>query len=122
VITSSHWWNPAPLLASIQRRHAASVAKSATVAASLAGPLASSVRLKGMGGVYLISSDHPAALFREFGTGSHEIAPKSQQALRFAEGGFARGDVPHPGSKAQPFLRPAAAGWPALFVRGFGVI
>lgn len=122
MLTSSFWWNPAPLLARIRARHAASVAKSATVAASLAGPLASSIRLKGMGGVYLISSDHVAALFREFGTGAHEIAPKNREALRFAEGGFARGDVPHPGSKAQPFLRPAAAGWPSLFIRGFGVI
>lgn len=118
----SHFWNPAPLLARIRARHAASVAKSAATAASLAGPLAGTIRLRGAGGVYLISSDHPAALYREFGTGTHDIAPKSKQALAFPEGGFARGEVSHPGSGAKPFLRPAAAGWPALFVRGFGVL
>lgn len=49
------------------------------------------------------------AIFVEFGTGPHVIRAKNGKMLRWEAGGevhFARG-VLHPGTQAQPFLRPA---------------
>lgn len=36
-------------------------------------------------------------------------------ALKFPDGGFSRAPVPHPGVAAHPFMKPAAALFPALY-------
>ena len=51
------------------------------------------------------------AIHVEFGTAPHEIVPKNAKALHWVDAGgadvFAK-RVHHPGSRAHPFLRPAA--------------
>lgn len=42
---------------------------------------------------------------------------KGRIAMKFPDGGFARGSVNHPGMQARPFMRPAAAAFPALYNR-----
>jgi hypothetical protein len=51
----------------------------------------------------------PYAGFVEFGTKPHEIRPKSAKVLRFSVGGKTvyTKRVRHPGTKAQPFMKPA---------------
>lgn len=59
----------------------------------------------------------PHALFVQFGTRPHTIAPKDKKALRWASGGvffFAKG-VRHPGTKPDRYLEEAAALAPAIF-------
>jgi HK97 gp10 family phage protein len=50
------------------------------------------------------------APYIEFGTSPHMITPRSKQALAFVSGGqkIVVKKVKHPGTKAQPFLLPAA--------------
>ena len=59
-----------------------------------------------------VSASAPYALHVEYGTKAHIIRPKNKKALRWASGGGAGGwafakSVKHPGTTAQPFLRPA---------------
>jgi len=48
----------------------------------------------------------PHAHLVEFDTKPHKITPKEKKALSF--GGKAAREVDHPGTKAQPFMRPTA--------------
>lgn len=55
----------------------------------------------------------PYANYVEYGTAPHVIRPANARALRFQIGGttvFAR-SVKHPGTKAHPYMRPAAQKW-----------
>lgn len=88
----------------------------------------------------IIRAANPLAHLFELGTKPHAIAPKgsiigvttargtlskrrrgasskARIAMKFPDGGFARGVVRHPGMEAKPFLRPAAAAFPALYNR-----
>ena len=71
--------------------------------------------VKGLTGEVAVNVDYAGAV--EFGTKPHEIKPRWKKALAFKPGaGFRFWDesgrvvvkrVKHPGTKAQPFLRPA---------------
>lgn len=50
-----------------------------------------------------------------FDPDSGSVVRGRRQAMKFPDGGFARGAVSHPGMRAQPFMRPSAA----LFVGFF---
>lgn len=89
----------------------------------------------------IIRAGHPLARILEGGAQAHAIAPRNSLqsqmargrlggggisrrirtsrsghvAMRFPDGGFSRGSVEHPGIEARPFMRPAAAAFPALF-------
>lgn len=59
--------------------------------------------------VYVVGSNEEHAPFVEFGTAPHTITPNGAQVLNFTVNGtdvFA-GRVDHPGTDAQPYLRPA---------------
>lgn len=71
--------------------------------ASTVQPVIRQVGLSGEGGVGVGASDWRRL---EFGTRPHTEAPIEAQALKFPDGGFARGRVPHPGTHAEPFLAP----------------
>ena len=72
-------------------------------------------KVKGLTGEVAVNVDHAGAV--EFGSKPHEIRPRLKKALAFKPGaGFRFWDesgrvvvksVKHPGTKAQPFLRPA---------------
>ena len=91
----------------------------------------------------IIRASSPLAHLFELGVNPHAIAPKgslasliergraggggksrtvrrsakARIAMKFPDGGFARGTVQHPGMKAEPFLNPAAAAFPELYSR-----
>lgn len=89
----------------------------------------------------IIRAGNPLAHLLELGTKPHAIAPRgsifgvttskgglrksrrgttsktARVAMKFPDGGFARGVVRHPGTREQPFMRPAAAAFPALYNR-----
>jgi HK97 gp10 family phage protein len=69
------------------------------------------VRISGMN--VIIGPDTEYAEFVEFGTGPHEIKPKTKKALAFLVGGktVVVRSAKHPGTKAQPFVRPAFEAW-----------
>lgn len=48
------------------------------------------------------------AIFVELGTAPHDIFPKTKKALFWEGAAHPVSSVHHPGTKAQPFLRPAA--------------
>lgn len=60
----------------------------------------------------------PHAHLVEFGTKPHKITPKKQHALSF--NGRAVREVNHPGTKAQPFMRPAADSRPPAAAAAVG--
>lgn len=72
-------------------------------------------KVQGLTGEVAVNASHAGAV--EFGSKPHEIRPKRKKALAFKPGaGFKFWDesgrvvvkvVKHPGTKAQPFLRPA---------------
>lgn len=91
----------------------------------------------------IIRASSPLAHLFELGVKPHAIAPKNSLAsliergrtggggksrsirrsakgkiaMKFPDGGFARGTVQHPGMQAEPFLNPAAAAFPELYSR-----
>jgi hypothetical protein len=79
----------------------------------------------------ILRAGHFTAPMLEQGTKAHDIAPraslatvlkkrqrrKGRVAMKFPDGGFARGIVRHPGTRAQPFMQPAAEAFPTAFVR-----
>lgn len=90
----------------------------------------------------IIRASSPLAHLFELGVDPHPIAPKNSLqsliergkttknksrsvrstakgriAMKFPDGGFARGTVQHPGMGAEPFLNPAAAAFPELYSR-----
>jgi hypothetical protein len=85
--------------------------------AAVAGARCASSRVRGSMHVVgdRVAATHPLAPIIEFGSKPHEIGPKAKQALKFGSV-FAAG-VEHPGTKAQPFMRPALPLWPAIYKR-----
>lgn len=92
----------------------------------------------------IVRARSPLAHLFELGTEPHNIAPKNslaaliekgrssrstrqgrrvsatkkgKVAMKFPDGNFSRGSVRHPGMKEEPFMRPAAAAFPALYNR-----
>ena len=78
------------------------------------GELRRSLAIRVEGDKVIIGPNVPYAPYVEFGTRPHEIRPKSPGGtLAFTVNGkpvFAK-VVNHPGTKAQPFVRPAFAAW-----------
>jgi HK97 gp10 family phage protein len=78
------------------------------------GALRASLGIRQDGNKIIVGPDTPYAAYVEFGTRPHEIRPKQAGGvLRFQMGGqtvYAQ-VVNHPGTKAQPFVRPAFEAW-----------
>ena len=71
-------------------------------------------------GSFLVGNDlqrAPHAVFVHWGTKAHEIRPTKKKALRWASGGefFFAKLVHHPGNKADPWVKRAAALAPKIF-------
>lgn len=117
---------------------------SRTVARSIGVRFYSGGEATGMDIAGIIRARSPLAHLFESGTKPHAIAPKGSLqglialgrsrgkssssghkrgvsargksvAMKFPDGGFARGTVQHPGMQARPFLLPAAAAFPRLY-------
>lgn len=97
--------------------------------------------------VSIVRASSPLAHLFELGVKPHAIAPKNSLqsliergrqgaggksrrvrtstrgriAMKFPDGGFARGSVNHLGMQARPFMRPAAAAFPALYNRELSI-
>lgn len=80
------------------------------------GDLRNSISVRVEGNKVKVGPTMPYSAYVEFGTRPHEIRPKSSDGvLRFKVNGndvYAR-VVNHPGTKAQPFVRPAFDAWVA---------
>lgn len=77
------------------------------------GELRNSLAVVVMGDRVRIGPTADHGVYVEFGTRPHEIRPRSAGALRFTINGrvvYAK-VVHHPGTKAQPFVRPAFEAW-----------
>lgn len=81
-----------------------------------AGELQRSIRISGRLSkgriIYLVKAGNAKAFYAhmvEYGTARHLIKPKSSGSALFF-GGFARGEVQHPGAQKKPFMRPAIDG------------
>lgn len=77
------------------------------------GRMRQSIEIKVMNEGVRIGPTTDYAAYVEYGTKPHEIRPKNKKALRFRMGNtlvFAK-KVNHPGTKAQPFVRPAFDAW-----------
>ncbi len=59
------------------------------------------------GSFWEVGSDLETALWLELGTRPHVIRPKDKQALSWPGGEHPVKEVHHPGTKAQPFIRPS---------------
>lgn len=61
----------------------------------------------------LVGPSAKHAPYVEFGTSPHVIKPRNKKALAFKSGGrtIVVKQVNHPGTKAQPFVRPAYDAW-----------
>lgn len=85
------------------------------------GKLRDSLRVQVEGDKVYIGSDLPYATYVEFGTAPHEIKPKDPDGvLRFVANGqvvYAK-VVQHPGTKPQPFVRPAFDAWKRSLGKG----
>lgn len=77
------------------------------------GKLRQSIQIRILNQKVIIGPDTDYANFVEFGTAPHEIKPKNKKALAFRVGGktVIVKSVHHPGTKAQPFVRPAFDAW-----------
>ncbi|MER7814544.1 hypothetical protein [Streptomyces sp. NPDC096153] len=71
------------------------------------GDLAESLRHEVNDGIFRVGSDLPRAEWVENGTPPHVIRPRNAKALFWPGAEHPYGQVNHPGTKAQPFLRPA---------------
>lgn len=80
------------------------------------GDLRRSLGVRVEGNRILVGPSAPYAPYVEFGTAPHDIKPKAgHKALKFMVNGhpvYAK-IVHHPGTKAQPFVRPAFEAWAA---------
>ena len=77
------------------------------------GRLKQSIQVRVSGKRITVGPDTPYAEYVEFGTAPHVIKPKKSNVLAFQAGGrtvIVR-SVNHPGTKAQPFVRPAFEAW-----------
>lgn len=129
------------------KRFAQAKSHSRTVARSMGVSFYSGGPASGASIVGILRARSPLAHLQELGVGPHVIAPSGvrsvrkgsvrlgrssaiaydpdaggtvrgrRSAMKFPDGGFARGPVEHPGHKAYPALRPAAAFFPATFRR-----
>lgn len=121
---------------------ARSLSPSSHVARSTRARFFSGGAASGMDLVGIVRASSPLAHLFELGVDPHPIAPKNSLqsliergrtttnksrsvrrtakgkiAMKFPDGGFARGTVQHPGMAEHPFLRPAAAAFPGFFNR-----
>jgi len=71
------------------------------------GALAASIRYEVNSGILRVGSDLDLALWMEEGTRPHVIRPKNAKALFWPGAEHPYALVNHPGTMAQPFLRPA---------------
>ena len=71
------------------------------------GALAASIRHEVNDGVFRVGSDLEYALYVEEGTRPHVIRPRNAKALFWPGADHPYGLVNHPGTPAEPFLRPA---------------
>lgn len=127
-------------------RQAGGVARAASpsshVARSISTRFFSGGGATGLNIAGIIRASSPLAHLFELGVDPHPIAPKNSLqsliergrttttksrsvrmsakgriAMKFPDGGFARGTVQHPGMAAKPFLRLGAAAFPELYAR-----
>lgn len=78
------------------------------------GELRESLSVRVEGDRVLVGPTAGHAAYVEFGTAPHEIRPKKADGvLRWSQGGntYYAKVVRHPGTKAQPFVRPAFEAW-----------
>lgn len=78
------------------------------------GELRESLSVRVEGDRVLVGPTASHAAYVEFGTAPHEIRPKKDGGtLRWTQGGvtYYAKVVRHPGTKAQPFVRPAFEAW-----------
>lgn len=77
------------------------------------GRLRQSIEIKVVGDKIIIGPNTEYDEAVEFGTRPHEIRPKNKKALAFRVGGqmVVVKKVNHPGTRAQPFVRPAFEAW-----------
>ena len=77
------------------------------------GKLKQSIQIRVTGDKVIIGPDTEYAEYVEFGTKPHEIRAKKGKALAFRMGGqtVIVKSVKHPGTRAQPFVRPAFEAW-----------
>jgi HK97 gp10 family phage protein len=79
------------------------------------GRLRQSIQIRIEGNKVIIGPETEYDAYVEFGTAPHEIRPKNKKALAFKSGGntIIVKKVNHPGTKAQPYVRPAFEAWRA---------
>ncbi|MFD9223814.1 hypothetical protein ACFWDI_28375 [Streptomyces sp. NPDC060064] len=77
------------------------------IAPKKTGELAGSIRREVNNGRFRVGSDLDRALWMEEGTKPHVIRPKNAKALFWEGAEHPYALVNHPGTQAQPFLRPA---------------
>lgn len=77
------------------------------------GRLRQSIQVRVENNRVTVGPDTEYAEYVEFGTKPHVIEPKNKKALAFKVGGqmVVVKKVNHPGTKAQPFVRPAFDAW-----------
>jgi HK97 gp10 family phage protein len=77
------------------------------------GRLRQSIEVKVFTDRVVIGPDTEYAAYVEFGTKPHVIRPRNKKALSFYVGGqrIVVTKVNHPGTKAQPYVRPAFEAW-----------
>src|SRR5438046_2786426 len=90
------YWNPGPLLAAIESsfRSAAEDVRAAAAAKAWRENKAV-VLMFGPGGATLAGRGRLSGV-QEKGARAHTEAPKNKQAMKFPDGGFARGTIQHP--------------------------
>lgn len=117
-MTATLIWRPELLNARLIAAAAPAAHDLARIAAMKARSrrVSASVRAVGVGTDFLVGSLHPLGKILEEGASPHTIEPR-KRVLKMADGGFVTGPVQHPGSPAQPFLKPTLPLWPALYRR-----
>ena len=114
-------WRPEPLTA----RLIAAVAPAAldlqhvAQAKCKSKAVAATIRAIPTGSSATLGTPHPLGKIIEGGAHPHTITPKKGElgVLKLADGSFVRGSVKHPGSPAEPFLRPTLGLWPTAYRR-----
>jgi hypothetical protein len=109
-------WNDTRLKAGVQMGFDAALRRSHELAAAKCQwrHVRASIVSKAVGKTGAVGALAPDAKWLEFGTHAHTEAPRIKQAMKFPDGGFARGTIQHPAVAAHPFLRPVADAWPLI--------
>jgi hypothetical protein len=112
-------WRPEAHLAALRSavRPAASDLARAARAQCSSRRVAPTISATVVGESATVGTRHPLGKILEEGAGPHVIEPKDGRVLRLADGRFVTGAVVHPGSPAQPFLRPSLPLWAGLYRR-----